>query len=117
MVVACWLDCCDAVTADAGLPHHNERHGARYICNTEIGNLSNKNGIAFSNMRIDAAALAEVLHAILTTGDRRRHQLIADHERAGAERLRQSELALRTSALRRDVRAGNMMPLIPTIGW
>ena len=74
--------------------HHNERHGARYICNTEIGNLSNKNCIAFSNMRIDAAVSAEVLHAISPLGIEAALQLIADHEQAGAERLRQSELAL-----------------------
>ena len=74
--------------------HHNERHGARYICNTEIGNLSNKNCIAFSNMRIDAAVSAEVLHAISPLAIEAALQLIADHERAGAERLRQSELAL-----------------------
>jgi excisionase family DNA binding protein len=74
--------------------HHNERHGARYICNTEIGNLSNKNCIAFSNMRIDAAVSAEVLHAISPLAIEAALQLIADHEQAGAERLRQSELAL-----------------------
>lgn len=74
--------------------HHNERHGARYVCNTEIGNLSNKNCIAFSNMRIDAAVSAEVLHAISPLAIEAALQLIADHEQAGAERLRQSELAL-----------------------
>ncbi len=74
--------------------HHNERQGARYICNTEIGNLSNKNCISFSNMRIDAAVSAEVLHAILPLAIEAALQLIADHEQAGAERLRQSELAL-----------------------
>src|ERR1700733_653818 len=74
--------------------HHNERQGARYICNTEIGNLSNKNCIAFSNMRIDAAVSAEVLHAISPVAIEAALQLIADHEQAGAERLRQSELAL-----------------------
>src|SRR5262245_61677432 len=41
--------------------HHNERKGARYVCTTDIANLSNKNCIAFSNMRIDAAVSAEVL--------------------------------------------------------
>ena len=74
--------------------HHNERHGARYICNTEIGNLSNKNCIAFSNMRIDAAVSAEVLRSISPLAIEAALQLIADHEQAGAERLRQSELAL-----------------------
>jgi len=85
--------------------HHNEHHGARYICNTEIGNLSNKNCIAFSNMRIDAAVSAEVLHAISPLAIEAALQLIADHEQAGADRLRQVELAPATGALRRDVRA------------
>ncbi len=44
--------------------HHNERKGARYVCTTDIANLSNKNCIAFSNMRIDAAMSAEVLRAV-----------------------------------------------------
>jgi excisionase family DNA binding protein len=74
--------------------HHNERHGARYVCNTETGNLSNKNCIAFSNMRIDAAVSAEVLHAISPLAIEAALQLIADHEQAGADRLRQNELAL-----------------------
>ena len=74
--------------------HHNERHGARYVCNTEIGNLSNRNCIAFSNMRIDATVSAEVLHAISPLAIEAALQLIADYEQAGAERLRQSELAL-----------------------
>ena len=73
---------------------HNQRHGARYVCNTEIGNLSNKNCIAFSNKRIDAAVSAEVLRAISPLAIEAALQLIADHERASAERLRQSELAL-----------------------
>ena len=73
---------------------HNQRHGARYVCNTEIGNLSNKNCIAFANMRIDAAVSAEVLRAIAPLALEAALQLIADRERAGAERLRQCELAL-----------------------
>ena len=73
---------------------HNQRHGARYVCNTEIGNLSNKNCIAFANMRIDAAVSAEVLRAISPLALEAALQLIADRERAGAERLRQCELAL-----------------------
>jgi excisionase family DNA binding protein len=73
---------------------HNQRHGARYVCNTEIGNLSNKNCIAFSNMRIDAAVSADVLRAISPLAIEAALQLIADRERADAERLRQSELAL-----------------------
>jgi hypothetical protein len=45
-------------------------------------------------MRIDAAVSAEVLHAISPLAIEAALQLIADHEQAGAERLRQSELAL-----------------------
>ena len=59
-----------------------------------LANLSNKNCIAFSNMRIDAAVSAEVLHAISPLAIEAALQLIADREQAGAERLRQSELAL-----------------------
>ena len=74
--------------------HHNERKGARYVCTTDIANLSNKNCIAFSNMRIDAAVSAEVLRAVSPLAMEGALQLIADHEQAGAERLRQCELAL-----------------------
>ena len=73
---------------------HNAHHGARYICNTEMDYLRNKKCIAFSNMRIDAAVSAEVLRAISPLAIEAALQLIADRERAGAERLRQSELAL-----------------------
>jgi Recombinase zinc beta ribbon domain len=73
---------------------HNQRHGARYVCNTEIGNLSNKNCIAFSNMRIDAAVSTEVLRAISPLATEAALQLITDRGQADAERLRQSELAL-----------------------
>src|ERR1700745_434472 len=45
-------------------------------------------------MRVDAAVAAEVLRAISPLGIEAALQLIADRERAGAERLRQSELAL-----------------------
>jgi excisionase family DNA binding protein len=74
--------------------HHNERKGARYVCTTDIANLSNKNCIAFSNMRIDAAVSAEVLRAVSPLAAEAALQLIADHEQAGVERLRQCELAL-----------------------
>jgi excisionase family DNA binding protein len=74
--------------------HHNERKGARYVCTTDIANLSNKNCIAFSNMRIDAAVSAEVLRAVSPLAMEATLQLIADHEQAGVERLRQCELAL-----------------------
>jgi excisionase family DNA binding protein len=74
--------------------HHKERRHARYVCITEIGMLSNKTCLAFSNMRIDAAVSAEVLRAISPLGLDAALQLIADREQAGTERLRQSELAL-----------------------
>lgn len=74
--------------------HHKECRHARYVCSTEIGMLSNKTCLAFSNMRIDAAVSAEVLRAISPLGLDAALQLIADRERAGTERLRQSELAL-----------------------
>src|SRR5205814_5059544 len=48
----------------------------------------------FSNMRVDAAVSAEVLRAISPLAMEAALQLIEDRERAGAERLRQSELAL-----------------------
>src|SRR6202011_6202325 len=54
----------------------------------------NKNCIAFSNMRIDAAVSAEVLRAISPLAIEAALQLAADREQADAERLRQSELAL-----------------------
>jgi excisionase family DNA binding protein len=74
--------------------HHKERGHARYVCITEIGMLSNKTCLAFSNMRIDAAVSAEVLRAISPLCLDAALQLIADRERAGTEQLRQSELAL-----------------------
>jgi excisionase family DNA binding protein len=55
---------------------------------------SDKKCIAFSSMRVDAAVSAEVLHAISPLAIDAAFQLIADRERAGAERLRQRELAL-----------------------
>jgi DNA invertase Pin-like site-specific DNA recombinase len=73
---------------------HNERSGARYICNAEVGYPAAKTCIAFSNTRIDAAVSAEVLRAISPLAIEAALQLIADREWAGGERLRQSELAL-----------------------
>jgi excisionase family DNA binding protein len=55
---------------------------------------SDKKCVGFSNMRIDAAVSAEVLSAISPLALDAALQLIADRERAGTERLRQSELAL-----------------------
>jgi hypothetical protein len=45
-------------------------------------------------MRVDAAVSAEVMHAISPLAIEAAFQLIGDRERAGAERLRQGELAL-----------------------
>ena len=45
-------------------------------------------------MRVDAAVSAEVLRAISPLAIEAAFQLIADRERVGTERLRQSELAL-----------------------
>ena len=73
---------------------HHARGDTRYICNAEIDYASDKKCIAFSNMRIDAAASAEVLRAISPLAIDAALQVSADRERAGAERLQQSELAL-----------------------
>src|SRR6201997_1063575 len=73
---------------------HNARHGARYICCKEAGSSADQKGIVFSNGRIDAAVSAEVLRAISPLALEAALQLIADREQAGAERLRQCELAL-----------------------
>ena len=73
---------------------HHARRDTRYICNAEIDCASDKKCVGFSNMRIDAAVSAEVLNAISPLALDAALQLIADRERAGTERLRQSELAL-----------------------
>jgi len=73
---------------------HHARRDARYVCNAEMDNASDKKCIAFSNMRVDAAVSAEVLRAISPLAIEAAFQLVADRERAGAERLRHSELAL-----------------------
>lgn len=73
---------------------HNARHGARYICCTEAGYSADQKCIVFSNGRIDAAVSLEVLRAISPLAIEAALQLIADRERATAERRRQSELAL-----------------------
>src|SRR5207237_8637185 len=57
-------------------------------------NASDKNCLSFRIMRVDAAVAAEVLRTISPLAIEAALQLIADRERAGAERLRQSELAL-----------------------
>jgi DNA invertase Pin-like site-specific DNA recombinase len=73
---------------------HHARRDTRYICNAEMDYASDKKCITFSNMRVDAAVSAEVLRAISPLAIEAALRLIADRERAGAERLRQSELAL-----------------------
>jgi excisionase family DNA binding protein len=73
---------------------HHARRDTRYICNAEMDYASDKKCITFSNMRVDAAVSAEVLRAISPLAIKAALQLIADRERDGAERLRQSELAL-----------------------
>lgn len=73
---------------------HHARRDTRYICNAEMDYASDKKCVGFSNMRIDAAVSAEVLGAISPLAIDAAFQLIADRERAGTERLRQSELAL-----------------------
>ncbi len=73
---------------------HHARRDTRYICNAEMDCASDKKCVGFSNMRIDAAVSAEVLSAISPLALDAALQLIADRERAGTERLRQSELAL-----------------------
>jgi excisionase family DNA binding protein len=73
---------------------HHARRDMRYICNAEMDYASDKKCVGFSNMRIDAAVSAEVLGAISPLAMDAALQLIADRERAGTERLRQSELAL-----------------------
>ena len=73
---------------------HHARRDTRYICNAEMDYASDKKCITFSNMRVDAAVSAEVLRAISPLAIEAALQLIEDRERVGAERLRQSELAL-----------------------
>src|SRR5438105_6524535 len=73
---------------------HHARRDTRYICNAEMDYATDKKCIAFSNMRVDAAVSAEVLRAISPLAIEAAFQVIGDRERAGAERLRQSELAL-----------------------
>jgi excisionase family DNA binding protein len=75
--------------------HNGLRGVARYVCNdADINHATRTKCIAFGNMRVDAAVSAEVLRVISPLGLDAALQLIADRERAGAERLRQSELAL-----------------------
>lgn len=83
---------------------HNRLRGvARYLCNDANVNHGRRGTcIAFGNMRIDAAVSAEVLRAIAPFGLEASMQAIADHERDGAERLRQIELALEQARYEAD---------------
>src|SRR5271169_4102882 len=73
---------------------HHARRDTRYVCNAEVDYATDKKCIAFSNMRVDAAVSAEVMHAISPLAIEAAFQLLGDRERAGAEPLRQNELAL-----------------------
>ena len=75
--------------------HNGLRGVARYTCNdADLNHAARTKCIAFGNMRVDAAVSAEVVRIISPLALDAALQLIADRERAGAERLRQSELAL-----------------------
>jgi excisionase family DNA binding protein len=75
--------------------HNGLRGVARYVCNdADVNHAARTKCIAFGNMRVDAAMAAEVLRVISPLALDAALQLIADHERSGTERLRQSELAL-----------------------
>jgi excisionase family DNA binding protein len=75
--------------------HNGLRGVARYVCNDAATNHAARTKcIAFGNMRVDAAVSAEVLRVISPLGVDAALQVIADRERADAERLRHNELAL-----------------------
>ena len=75
--------------------HNGLRVVARYVCNdADVNHATKRKCIAFGNMRVDAAVSAEVLRVISPLALEAAFQMIADRERAGAERLRQRELAL-----------------------
>ena len=75
--------------------HNGLRGVARYVCNdADVNHATRRKCIAFGNMRVDAAVSAEVLRVISPLALEAAFQMIGDRERAGAERLRQSELAL-----------------------
>jgi excisionase family DNA binding protein len=75
--------------------HNGLRGVARYVCNdASVNHAAQTKCIAFGNMRVDAAVSAEVLRVISPLALEAAFQVIADRERTGQERLRQSELAL-----------------------
>jgi excisionase family DNA binding protein len=75
--------------------HNGLRGVARYVCSdADVNHATKRKCIAFGNMRVDAAVSAEVLRAISPLALEAAFQMIADRERAGAEQLRQRELAL-----------------------
>jgi DNA invertase Pin-like site-specific DNA recombinase len=75
--------------------HNGLRGVARYVCNdADVNHATKRKCIAFGNMRVDAAVSAEVLRVISPLALEAAFQMTADRERAGAEQLRQRELAL-----------------------
>lgn len=75
--------------------HNGLRGVARYLCNdTNLNHGRSTKCIAFGNMRIDAAASADVLSVIAPLGLEAALQAITDRERDGTQQLRQIELAL-----------------------
>jgi Recombinase zinc beta ribbon domain len=75
--------------------HNGLRGVARYVCNdADVSHATKRKCIAFDNLRVDAGVSAEVLRLISPRALESAFQMIADRERAGAERLRQRELAL-----------------------
>jgi excisionase family DNA binding protein len=74
---------------------HHSAGGARYVCNSAKTNHGQRTAcMAFGNLRIDAAVSSEVLRVIAPLGLEAALQAIAERDHAGAERLRQQELAL-----------------------
>jgi len=96
---------------------HHARRDTRYICNAEMDYASDKKCITFSNMRVDAAVSAEVLRAISPLAIDAALQLIADRERADAERLQQSELALEQARYEATHARRQYDAVDPDTGW
>ena len=96
---------------------HHARRDTRYICNAEMDYASDKKCIDVQQHARRCGGVGGSVACDLTAGIEAALQLIADRERAGAERLRQSELALEQARYEETMRAGNMMRLIPITGW
>ena len=74
--------------------HNGLRGVARYVCNdADVNHATKRKGIAFGNMRVDAAVSAEVLRMISPRALEAAFQMIADRGQVGAERMQQRELA------------------------